>query len=447
MRLRTAPALLVLAALGACQTYRPAPPRLDAYPAALSGRTLVGKPAGEAWSGADLLAEALAHNPQIAEAAAKYRTAQAAARAARVRPAATLTLTAEYSNEAEHWLYGAGSDVPLDYGVRRSGRLSAADLAALQALYDYQEAVWAVRTALAKAVVERSAAAREIALAQAALTARADRSGRLDRRVEAGEDARPAALAAHADLAVARHRLADSLARQDQAIIALARALGAAPGAVRELKVADAYPAPDTPVPASVRDQAALGRRDVLRAVADYDLAEGALRTEIARQYPEVHIGPGYTFDHGVRKIPFNLTLVLPPADLNRAAIAHAEAKRAEAGRSLDAVQANVLDQVDQAGSALQSARIQLKIARDHDLPAAERTASAAARSLRAGESDRVDELAARAAQLDAELAAGDAAKTARLAAIDLEDALRTPADPTEREMLQAAARRLGGGS
>nr|QQZ49430.1 hypothetical protein JKL49_20890 [Phenylobacterium glaciei] len=70
----------------------------------------------------------------------------------------------------------------------------------------------------------------------------------------------------------------------------------------------------------------------MLRAVVDYDLAESALRTEVARQYPEVRIGPGYTYDHGVQKIPFNLTLVLPPLDLNRAAIAQAEARRTEAG-------------------------------------------------------------------------------------------------------------------
>jgi CRISPR system Cascade subunit CasA len=447
MRLKAAPAILALAALGACQTYAPAPPHPEAFPAALAARRLDDTAAHGGWTGGDLLAAALKRNPRIAEAAAKYRTAVAAARTARVRPAATLTLTAEYSDEASHWLYGAGSDIPLDQGARRQGRLSAADLTALQALYDYQEAVWTVRTALAKAQSDWLISGLEASAASALVAVRQERSTRLNQRVSAGEDARPAALAARAELGAAVRRLADAESRAEQNRLALAQALGVGPSEVRGVSLAPPRSAPAQPVTPAARDAAALGRPDVLRAIADYDIAEGALRTEIARQYPEVHIGPGYTYDHGIRKIPFNLTLVLPPADLNRAAIAQAEARRAEAGRSLEAAQAGVLAAVDQAKSAAAGTQMALSIIRDQERPAALAAEAAADRALAAGEADKVDQLAARAARLEAELALLDARKAAEAAAIDLEDALRTPYDPAERDLLQAAVKRLRDGS
>uniref|UniRef100_UPI0026F0A415 TolC family protein n=1 Tax=Phenylobacterium aquaticum TaxID=1763816 RepID=UPI0026F0A415 len=188
---------------------------------------------------------------------------------------------------------------------------------------------------------------------------------------------------------------------------------------------------------------AAGARADVLRALADYDAAEAALRVEVARQYPEVRLGPGYSWDHGLAKLPFNLGLTLPPADLNRAAIAEAEARRAEAGRGLEAAQAQVLAAIDQAAAALAAARLQDEVARTRDLPAADRAARAAALSLKAGAVDRTDDLAARAALDEAALTVAEARMTLALAALDLEDALRRPADPAQAELMRAAVAQL----
>lgn len=438
-----------LLALAACAHYSPAPTRPEVFPAALKARRLEA-PASRIWSGADLLAASLAGNPQIAEAAARYRTAVAAAKTARVPPSATLTLTAEYSKAAggdSPWLYGVGSDIPLAFGARRSGRWGAADLAALQALYDYGEAVWSVRTSLARAHAERLSTEAELGPADRLVTIRQARAERLDRRVRLGEDDRPRALLAQTDLAAARRRVGDVRARRDQANVALAKALGVSVQTARDIPLAPMAAAPDVSDWAGRRVEAALGRRDVLRAIVDYDLAESALRLEVARQYPEIHIGPGYVWERGVSKLPFNLSLVLPPSDLNRAAIAQAEAKRAEAGRSVEAVQASVLADVDQSAVALAAARSAEDITLTRDLPVAQRLAVQAARSLKAGETDRVDDLAAQAVLLETELAALDARRASAGAVIDLEDALRAPFDPAQMLILQTATKSLGGGS
>lgn len=122
-------------ALSACVAYAPAPVRLEAYPQQRAAARLSAAADGHAWTGGELLAEALRNNPAVTEAAAKYRTAVAAAKTSHVPPSAALTLTAEYAkSEPKQWLYGAGSDIPLDVGGRRKERIGAADLAALQSL-------------------------------------------------------------------------------------------------------------------------------------------------------------------------------------------------------------------------------------------------------------------------------------------------------------------------
>lgn len=428
--------------LAACAHYAPAPPHPEAFPAAFDARRLEERPA---WSGADLLAAALARNPQVAEARAKYEVAVAAARTARLSPGLTLTLTAEYADEKPHWGGGAAAEIPLDINGRRGARMTTADLQALRAWYDYGEAAWAVRTALTKARVELESARAEAGLAERAVALRRERLERLERRVAAGEDERVLALTAQGELAAAERKLAAARGREAGAAVALAKALGVGPDAVRGLAFAPAAEIPPLDGLPAWRGDAALSRSDVLRAIADYDMAEAALRLEVAKQYPEVRIGPGYMYDHGVNKLPFSLALVLPTYDLNQRAIAQAEAARAAAGRSLELTQANALAAVDTAAAALTAARINVERVSARELPAARRTAENVARAVQAGEADRVDDLAARAAELDAELSLLDARRTLATATADLEDALRRSFDPAETAALQTALTRPGG--
>jgi CRISPR system Cascade subunit CasA len=440
-RLRSLAAIAATLVVSSCAHYSPAPPHPETFPAAFDERSLEQPPAGGAWREEDLLRAALARNPAVAEAAAKYAEALAAARAARSAPNISLTLTVEYARERHPWGHAAATDIPLDLGARRSTRVSTADLQALQAFYDYQEAAWDVRTALAKAVGELAGADQVIGWAEKIAALRQERVARLELRTAAGEDDRFLAYAARNDLIAAETRVHEARARRDQARAALAKAVGVPATSLLELKVAP----PPAPPPGfdlvGWRRDAALSRRDVFRALADYDIAENALRLEVAKQYPDIRIGPGYYWDHGVLKLPFNLALTLPPTDLNRANIRKAEAARTAAGRSLETVQANALAAVDHAALGLQAARVARDLAREEHLPAARRAAEAAGLMLRLGEGDRVDELAAHAAEAEAEFAVLDAERAYRLAAIDLEDALRRPFDPAEAAVLDGDAR------
>jgi CRISPR system Cascade subunit CasA len=426
--------------------YAPAPPHPDRYVADVDARRLPAR-AGP-WTGADLLAAAIVQNPQVVEARAKYVAALAAVKAAKAPQGPSLTLTAEYANESPHWGYSGGADVPLDYGARRSTRIDTARLQALQAWYDLGEAIWSVRTDLEKARGDAIAAGAEIELARQDADLRRARFERLERRVAAGQDARSVAIQAQTDLVNAERRLAAAQGRREAAQAALAKALGVSPEAANGLALAAPPEAPLlSDLPAWRRD-AALSRRDVLRAIVDYDIAENALRLQVAQQYPALSIGPAYNYDHGVSKYPVSVGLALPPWDLNKGQIAQAEKARAAAGRTLELTQANALAAVDMAASAYGVAREDAERTRTHDVPLADRTAANTARSAQAGETDRTDDLNARAAALEARLALNDAQHTLAGATADLEDALRRSFEPAETALIEAemASSKANGG-
>jgi outer membrane protein TolC len=100
---------------------------------------------------------------------------------------------------------------------------------------------------------------------------------------------------------------------------------------------------------ADVRHAALLGRADILGALADYAAAEAALQLEIARQYPDVHLNPGYEWDQGDNIWTLGLTVDLPLLNRNQGPIAEAIARRSMSAAQFSALQTKVLADIDSA--------------------------------------------------------------------------------------------------
>ena len=86
-----------------------------------------------------------------------------------------------------------------------------------------------------------------------------------------------------------------------------------------------------------VRRQALLNRADVRGALAEYAASQSALQLEIANQYPDVHLGPGYgwnTGNAGDNEWTLGVTLDLPVLNHNQGPVAEAKAKRAGGRRA-----------------------------------------------------------------------------------------------------------------
>jgi len=203
-------------------------------------------------------------------------------------------------------------------------------------------------------------------------------------------------------------------------------------------KVRLSWPDLDTPPEVSEdrlgqwREQALLERGDVRSAVAGYSLSEAALRLEIRKQYPDVSVGPGYTWDHGVKRVQLNLLLTLPLLNRNQGAIAEAEARREQAGAKLEATVAEAYSQIDEGLRQWRLARARLAEAHGSIYETAQRIYSEMERGFAAGANDRTELVAASIARTLTELQVLDAVRGAQDALGELEDSMRRPLEGPE---------------
>src|SRR5207237_3939142 len=104
---------------------------------------------------------------------------------------------------------------------------------------------------------------------------------------------------------------------------------------------------------AELRRAALQGRADILASLADYDAFQAALQLEIAKQYPDVHLQPGYQYDEGDSKWTLGIVADLPIFHQNQGLIAEAKARREEAAARFNALQVRVLAEIDRATQVL----------------------------------------------------------------------------------------------
>lgn len=434
-------------ALVGCATYTPAP--LDVDTLARSRRTQsldtdavraeLARIApgfdwtdGE-WNGLTLLAAALTTSPALATARAALEAAEAEAAAARVSPGPTLSLTGEYAfdpPEASNWLYGIASEWLLDRGGRRQGRIETADVAARSAEFDYAAAVWSVRMAIRRALDARASWQAQAEIAAELVAMRRQQLAAVSRQVDAGAVSRLELERVRADLAGSEQDALEADARVTRATLDLTAILGLADGSLEPARVAGLPDDAVTALPAVTAGQIAGAlalRTEILQAMAAYDRSEAALRAAVASQFPELRIGPGYTWERGLAKLPFNLSLTLPSSDRARAAIAAAEARRAEAGKRLEAAVATVESTIAQADADYRAALAVLDLVRTQTLPTAASLAGQAQRAFDAGALDRGEWAAAQAGLLTARIDEVVAMRDVLGAEAALEDALRRP--------------------
>jgi len=110
-----------------------------------------------------------------------------------------------------------------------------------------------------------------------------------------------------------------------------------------------------------------LNRADVRGALAEYAASQAALQLEIANQYPDIHLGPGYgwnTGNAGDSAWELGLTVTLPMLNHNQGPVAEAEAKRAQAAAHFLAVQANAVAEIDSALAGYRAALQQVNTAK-----------------------------------------------------------------------------------
>jgi outer membrane protein TolC len=252
----------------------------------------------------------------------------------------------------------------------------------------------------------------------------------LERRLAAGAVSSFEVSAARLALVKAAAAAADAQRQEPLARGRLAEILGvplaALGGVVFDDPLARNRPALTVEELAGARRESLRSRSDVLAALARYEATQAALQLEVARQYPDLHFGPGYQYDLGENKWSLALSLELPLFNRNEGPIAEAEARRREAAARFTATQAHVIAGIDGAAAAHAAATGQLA----HLLRVREELQKQTARlqtRLDAGDADRLELQNAKIELASGESALLESEAGAVLAAGQLEDALQVP--------------------
>ena len=388
------------------------------------------------WNFSTLTLVAFYFHPSLNVARAQWAVAQAGAKTAGGKPNPVLAVTPGYSANApagvSSWFPSVSVDVPIETAGKRGKRIAHAGHLSETARLNILTTAWQVRANLRGVLLEWSAGQRRVELLQRQLDLQDQLVKLLEQRLAAGtvaatevSPARVARLKAGADLADARRQLA---ARR----VALAEALGLSSKAVEGLQLDPAPPLPPESaekfLSTEARDHALQGRPDVLAALSDYAAAESALQLEIAKQYPDVHLNPGYQFDQGEHKWTLGLSMELPLLNRNEGPIAEAGAKRVAAAARFLALQAKVIAEMDRAGQSHAAIHEQLKNS-EAVLQAQRHQADSLQAAFQAGGADKFEAAAARLEAALAELAVLDAQTKIQQALGQLEDAVQIPFD------------------
>ena len=186
-------------------------------------------------------------------------------------------------------------------------------------------------------------------------------------------------------------------------------------------------PIPANPDTGKLRREALTKRTDVQASLDEYEAAQSALKLQIANQYPNITLSPGYNYDFGVNKYMIGIdTDSLPIFNQNQGPIAEALATRQQAAASFTALQAQIIGAIDQAAAAYRTAA--RSVATGNTLLADDENRARQIESqFRAGQVDRVTLVTAELGVAATAVSRFDAVVQQRQAIGALEDALQQP--------------------
>ena len=320
-----------------------------------------------------------------------------------------------------------GLDIPIETANKRGARVHHAEDIARAAELTIAQDAWQLRSAIRTQLAALSTAGATVDVLQRQRDIQNDLVEALEKRLELGEGSR-------FELTQARiaARNTDLLFRDRQTQLAQAHARLAAAVGVPESGTAganfrfDARQFPQSPDIAAMREAALRARPDILVALANYAAAESDLRLELAKQYPDIHIAPGFGWDQGSRRWDLGFSAELPIFSRNRGPIAEAEARRTASAARFVALQAQIIAATDEASALYKNAVARLT-ATGSTLELQRTQTQSVQKSFNAGEADRV---ALRAAELElasAELAYAETLAQVQQALGALEDAVEQP--------------------
>ncbi len=418
------------------------------------------------WDFTLLTLAAFYYHPDMDLARARWGTAEAGVLTAGGRPNPGIGVAPQFNADAvsgiSPWTLGFNLDIPIETAGKRGYRIAQAKHLSEAGRLNIVTAAWQIRSRLRSSLLNLYTANQTEPILKRQLEIQEEIVRLLEERLTVGEVSQPDLTQAHIALDQTRLLLLEARKQAAEARVQLADSLGlpvsaldrpsehgeregeapsgsaggggdASPYKIDGVEISlDLLNRLPTEMPSQdVRRQTLVGRSDILSALAEYAAAQSVLQLEIAKQYPDIHLGPGYAWDQGDNKWSLGFSISLPVFNRNEGPIAEAEAHRTETAARFTAFQARVIGEMDRALAGARAARKKLETA--EALLSDRKDQYETARAMfEIGETDR---LALLSAQLELEataLSRADALVEAQQSLGLLEDAMQRPLHPSE---------------
>jgi cobalt-zinc-cadmium efflux system outer membrane protein len=407
------------------------------------------------WGLEELTFSAFYFHPQLEVARAQWKAAQAAEITVGKRPNPGISGLIERHSEDDGvspWLFGISIDIRIETANKRQARIDQAAHLSEAARIEIGQMAWTIKRRLAESWISYNESLHQVKILEDELALRQEILDILKARLDAGMVSSIELGNASLLLQKTQQTLLAERGRIPELRTILAANAGLPSQALNQLSlkspVTQATGNPETPDLPSLQDAALLNRLDIRAALSRYAAAEARLRLEIARQYPDVVLSPGYSYDQGDRIWSLGFSTLLALLDKNEGLIAEATSLREVEGAQFLALQANVIAELEQAHARYTAAIDEQEKARGF-LVSQQEQETQIARQFDNGYADRLEFTTARLTTILAQQALLAADYKVERATEMLEDAIQrpleqdftqgyfaTPADPTQQEQV-----------
>jgi cobalt-zinc-cadmium efflux system outer membrane protein len=382
------------------------------------------------WDLQTLSLAALYFNPALDSSRARIAGTEAALVTAGAHPNPTVSIAPGVPTP---YLLTFDFSIPIETAGKRGYRMQAARSLDQATRFDLADSAWTVRSGVRAALLNYIIATQTLELFRAEENVRRDQVNILERIFSAGEMPRQNVDLARIELSKAHLAMSTIEGQIDEARAALAAAIGIPVAGLRGAQFSwpgvDNPPSAESLPPEEVQREAVVNRLDIRRALAQYAAAEAGLQLEIAKQYPDINIGPGYTYEERHSFFTVGVSSTIPLFNRNQGPIAEAEARRKEAAAALVERQAQVIARSERA-LAIYSATLK-ELSEAESLRRLQKNQlQITQQAIRSGTDIRLNLDSVEIQILILDRARMDALVRAQRALGELEDAVQKPLDP-----------------
>lgn len=264
------------------------------------------------------------------------------------------------STNASPWYLQLFSGFTIETAGKRGHRVEQATHLAEVSRINIGQIAWQVRSRLRNSLVSHLGAKGRLIALQEQQTDQQDILDGIQHRVTVGESSQLEVTQTQIALEQIQLQTQEAERQKQESLTQVAQAIGVTVDAISELPFATSWF--DKPPPLSgisrmeLRQEALMGRADILGVMEEYQASHAALKLLVSQRYPDIRIGPGYLWNQGQRFWALPLDLVFSTQFSTKGAIQEALNRRDEVATRFTALQAQVIGEVDRGYIAYQEA-------------------------------------------------------------------------------------------